>query len=232
MRTLWKMRLAGRPPSYAEALQRGSPRPPGMSKAARWSPRRPCPNGSEIRSGSEMLVGGGKDLGLHQLHGGAAALNPALPRLDAEHLRPTGFALESLSELVGHRRHLLTPGGPPTPSALELHRLAAADQLTVSCPGDNHLRAALGAQVPLSDLVRQGAATSTSREDRLPTGLGSRSQSSQCLPGSQALLVRAAPCAGGMTCPVGDAAEKRSPIPRAREDNWTCREAGVARYRG
>jgi hypothetical protein len=120
-----------------------------------------------------MSVGGGKDLGLHQLHGGAAALNVALPRLDAEHLRPAGFALKSLSELVGHRRYLLTPGQSSfTPSALELHGLAAAGQLAVTCSGDNHLCAALGAQVPLSDLVGQGAATSTSLRKQVSLGFG------------------------------------------------------------
>jgi hypothetical protein len=107
-------------------------------------------------------VSRGENLGLHQLHGGTTALNLALPRLDAEHFRPTRFALKSLSQLVGHGRYLLSPSGLVMPSALELHGLATASQLAVASLGDNHLRAALAAQVSLSDLVGQGAATSAS----------------------------------------------------------------------
>ena len=43
------------------------------------------------------LVCGGKDLGLHQVHGLATALNAAVAGLDAEHLSVAGLADESLA---------------------------------------------------------------------------------------------------------------------------------------
>src|SRR3990172_51834 len=58
-----------------------------------------------------LIIGGGgslvrrrQDLGLHELHGLAAALGSAVPGLDAEDFGAPVLALESLAQLVGHVR--------------------------------------------------------------------------------------------------------------------------------
>src|SRR3990170_1090907 len=56
--------------------------------------------------GGGSLVGGGQDLGLHELHGLAAALSSAVPGLDAEDFGAAVLALESLAQLIGHVRNL------------------------------------------------------------------------------------------------------------------------------
>jgi len=163
-----------------------------MTRAARRLPRRPWLLASRFRS---QMVGGrsvgrGENLGLHQLHGGAAALDLAFPRLDAEHFRPTRFALKPLSQLVGHGRYLLSPGDPPLRPQL-LSCMGWPQQASSPLPplvtiiSVPHLVQKYRfptwlAKVPPPPRVQ---------ENTFPSDLGSRSQSSQWLPGSQACLL-------------------------------------------
>lgn len=52
--------------------------------------------------GHAVLVGGGKDFGLHQLHRLAAAFDVTVAGLDAEDFRRALLALKPLTELVSH----------------------------------------------------------------------------------------------------------------------------------
>src|SRR3990172_1758940 len=56
--------------------------------------------------GGGSLVRRRQDLGLHELHGLAAALGAAVPGLDAEDFGAAVLALESLAQLIGHVRNL------------------------------------------------------------------------------------------------------------------------------
>src|ERR1700730_9184209 len=85
----------------------------------------------------------GEHFRLHQLHRHAAALNGAVAGLNAEDLGLALLALESLSQLVGHRSGL---------RLLQLHRLAAAAEVAIARLGNNYLGVALRAHVALAYL--------------------------------------------------------------------------------
>ena len=55
------------------------------------------PAGRPLSCAMSWLVCGGEDLGLHQVHGLATALNAAVAGLDAEHFRVADLADESLA---------------------------------------------------------------------------------------------------------------------------------------
>jgi hypothetical protein len=144
---------------------------------------------SQIAGGRS--VGRRENLGLHQLHGGAAALDLALPGLDAEHFRPTRFALKSLSKLVGHERYLLSSGGPPLRPQL-LSCMGWPQQASSPLPPFVTIISVphLVQKYRFPTWLAKAPPPPRVSEDTLPSGLGSRSQSSQWVRGSQGCVLQ------------------------------------------
>ena len=72
-------------------------------------------------------------------------MNIAAPGLDTQYLGAALFALESLTQLIGHRS--------TSALLLHLHRLITASDGAVTALGDDHLRAAFIALISLAYLV-------------------------------------------------------------------------------